>query len=86
MQLKDLQPQWSERTRSKKLEIIEASNERRIKSFEIKKSKKRKSSKKKKKSKKSTVKTAEGLARLMMDMTPDERENFKLMVQMRQGK
>lgn len=86
MQLTDLKQQWHQLTRTQKLEIVERSNVRRAEAFEIRKNKGRKKSKKKsssksRKRKKSTPKTAEGLARLLKDMSPEEVENFKLMIQ-----
>ncbi len=88
MQLADLKKQWNQLNRREKLEIIESSNLRREQAFEeSQKKKRRKSSKKrKKKSRKRSPKTAEGLARLLKDMTPEERENFNLMVQTRMDK
>lgn len=86
MQLNSLKKQWNERTRTKKLEIIESSHVRRLESFEKKSKKKSSGRKKKVKRKKKTPKTAEGLARLLKDMSPDERENFKLMIQLEKEK
>lgn len=81
MKLANLKATWHNLNDDEKLNIIEASWERRAEAFEIrsqKKVRKTSSPKKRKASSKKTPTTPEGLAELMESMTPEERENFML--------
>lgn len=87
MQLNNLKQSWHELTDDDKIELIEQTNERRRQAFVIDTEKKtrKKSASKAKKAKRgsSRVPTSpEGLLKLMEKMTPEEKENFKLMINM----
>lgn len=84
MKLSQLRKSWIACSDREKLELIEETNERRIQAFEIKKKKKSKKRKSGggKKRKSSTPKTPEGLMELMKNMSPEEKKNFQLMIQM----
>lgn len=82
MQLIDFKETWNELSRTVKLGIIESSNERRLEAFEISKQKKTRSSSTRKKSRSKTKATPENFIKLMEKMSPEERDNMKMLLAM----
>jgi len=80
MRLAQLRKQWHVLSREEKLDLIEKTNERRIESFKVRVKKQTKKKTKKRKGSTSTKKKSPSdLFSLLEKMTPEQRENFKLM-------
>lgn len=83
MRLNQLRKSWLNLSTEEKLQLVERTNERRLEAFEIVKNKREtKAVKAKRKKSRSSKKpkTAAGLQEFMKNMTPEERENFKLAI------
>jgi len=93
MRLENLKQPWSDKNRAEKISLIERTQEKRLKAFEARKKKKSKKSKSKSKSKKKSrksksytkPKTPEELMKMKKNMSKEEWENFKMMVNMSNG-
>lgn len=86
MRLAQLKKSWTMMSVTEKLDLIEQTNDRRMETFQIRTTKavkkKRKASTSRKKSVSKKAKTPEGLLELMKNMTPEEKKNFQLMIQL----
>jgi G3E family GTPase len=85
MKLSDLRQTWSEMNRGERITLIQESQNNREKIFEARRKKKSKKKKKRKKGSKkrktyTKPKTPEELMKMKEDMSTEEWENFKMMI------